>query len=211
MIKKILKYTLLLSFVGFAFCACDDEEDKIYSPKPRGYFRIDFPQKKYRVYDSLPNFSFEIPEYSHMVQGKYKGDDTCWLNLEFPKYKATLNLTYRKVSGDLNSFLNDSRWYAIEHQKKATGLDESPIIRDSARVFGLVYDIAGNTASSVQFYITDSTKHFMRGSLYFKCFPNVDSLKIVIDFIRKDILQLVKTTKWKEKETSSETKKIKSV
>lgn len=207
--KKLFLYTLLICTICIAFCSCDDEEDKIYSPKPRGYFRIQFPEKKYRVYDSVPNFSFEIPEYSHMMQGKYKGDDTCWLNLEFPKYKATLNLTYRKVNGDLNRFLNDSRWYAIEHQKKATGLDESPIVRDSARVFGLVYDIAGNTASSVQFYITDSTKHFMRGSLYFKCFPNADSLKIVIDFIRKDILQLVKTCKWKENaSTPSEKKKI---
>jgi gliding motility-associated lipoprotein GldD len=200
MIKKIFLYSFIITISVIAFCSCDDEEDKIYSPKPRGYFRIDFPQKKYRSYDSIPNFSFDIPEYSYMVQGKYKGDDTCWLNLEFPKFKATLNLTYRRVDGDLNSFLNDSRWYAIEHEKKATGLDESPIIRDSAKVYGLVYDIAGNTASSVQFYITDSTRHFMRGSLYFKCFPNTDSLKIVIDFIRKDILQLVKTCKWKPKE-----------
>ncbi len=207
MLKKLFLYSIIISSFAAILSSCDDEEDRIYSPKPRGYFRINFPEKKYRSYDSVDAFSFEIPSYSYMVKGKYINKDTCWLNLEFPKYKATLNLTYRKVNNDLNRFLNDSRWYAIEHQKKATGLDESPIIRDSAKIFGLVYDIAGNTASSVQFYITDSTKNFMRGSLYFKCFPNVDSLKIVIDFLRKDILQLVKTCKWKESELSDLPKK----
>ena len=94
--------------------------------------------------------------------------------------------------------MSEARDLAVRHQVKATGLDQQPILRDSARVFGIFYDIAGNTASSVQFYVTDSSKHFLRGSLYFNCAPNIDSMKIVIDFLRQDVLHLVQSFKWKD-------------
>jgi gliding motility-associated lipoprotein GldD len=193
-----LKYLLLLPLFIVAFTACDDDEEKIFSPKPRGYFRINFPEKNYRVFDSICPYTFEIPLYSRIVQDKHKGAEPCWLNLEFPQFKATVHLSYKAVTDtNLNQYLEDSRDFAIRHQIKATGLEESIVIRDSAKVYGLVYDIAGNTASSVQFYLTDSTKHFLRGSLYFNTVTNIDSLKIVIDFIRKDIFHLVQTCKWK--------------
>jgi gliding motility-associated lipoprotein GldD len=189
--------------------SCDDDEDKIYSPKPRGYFRIEFPEKKYRSYDSLPDCRFDVPAYAYVARenrkgglpdtGKYKGSDPKWINLQFPKYKATVNMTHLTINNNLEMFLEDSRYFAFsKHQIKATGIDETVVIRDSANVYGLVYDIAGNTASSVQFYLTDSTKHFLRGALYFNSIPNIDSLKIVIDFVRKDILQLIKTCEWKD-------------
>ena len=188
---------IILAFFALA-TACDDDEDKIYSPKPRGFFKINFPEKNYRLYDSICPYSFEIPTYASMSQDKHMGAEPCWLNLNFTQFKATLHLSYKEVSDtNLNRFFEDSRDFAIRHQIKATGLDEMVVIRDSSKVYGLIYDIAGNTASSVQFYLTDSTKHFLRGALYFNTVPNIDSLKIVIDFIRKDILHLVQTTKWK--------------
>lgn len=193
--------------------SCGDDDDKIYSPKPKGYFRIDFPEKKYRSYDSLTECNFEIPEYSYIQTnkqqgvnvdtGRYANSNPHWINLLFPKYKATVNITHLSVNNNLNVFLEDSRFFAFsKHTVKATGIDETMVIRDSAKVYGLLFDIAGNTASSVQFYLTDSTKHFLRGALYFNSVPNVDSLKIVIDFIRKDILHLVQTTNWKALEAT---------
>ena len=85
----------------------------------------------------------------------------------------------------------------MKHQVKSTGIDETIIVRDSSQVYGLVYDIAGNTASNVQFYLTDSTHHFMRGALYFNSVPNIDSLKIVVDYLRKDIVHMIQTFQWK--------------
>jgi gliding motility-associated lipoprotein GldD len=178
--------------------SCDDDDDKLFSPKPRGYFRIDFPTKNYRMFDSVCPYRFEIPTYARITQDRHKGAEPCWINIEFPQFKATVHLSYKAINDtSLNQYLEDSREFAIKHQIKATGLDESVVIRDSAKVYGLVYDIAGNTASSVQFYLTDSTKHFLRGALYFNTITNIDSLKIVIDFIRKDILHMVQTCEWK--------------
>jgi gliding motility-associated lipoprotein GldD len=71
------------------------------------------------------------------------------------------------------------------------------ILRDSVKVYGLIYDIEGNTASSLQFYVTDSTKHFIRGALYFNVRPNIDSVKIVLEFLKKDVLHLIQTLQWK--------------
>jgi gliding motility-associated lipoprotein GldD len=197
-VKNHFKYIFLFVISIAMISSCDDEDDQIFSPKPRGYFRIDFPEKTYRMYDSVCPYRFEIPTYARITKDRHKGAEPCWINVEFPQFRATVHLSYKAVSDtNLNTFLEDSREFAIKHQIKATGLDESVVIRDSAKVYGLVYDIAGNTASSVQFYLTDSTKHFLRGALYFNTITNIDSLKIVIDFIRQDILHLVQTCEWK--------------
>lgn len=177
--------------------ACDDEE--FYSPKPRGYPRIAMPEKQYRLYDSLCPYKFEIPVYARMTPDRHKGAEPCWMNLEFPQFRATVHMSYKPVNNNLAQYLDDSHDFANRHQVKATGLDEVPIVLDSTKVYGLLFDISGNTASSVQFYLTDSTKHFLRGALYFNSVPNSDSLNVVIDFLKKDILHLIHTTAWKSR------------
>src|ERR1700741_5207103 len=193
---NIIKILIVLLSIG-ALSSCGDDDEDVFTPKPKGYFRIDFPEKKYRLYDSICPYSFEIPTYSFINNDKHRGADPCWINVNFPKFNAQIHLSYKEIHNNLDTFLMDSRDFAIKHQVKATGLDETVIIRDSAKVYGLVYDISGNTASNVQFYLTDSTHHFMRGALYFNSIPNIDSLKIVVDYLRKDIVHMIQTFKWK--------------
>ncbi len=183
--------------LSITITSCDDEDDEVYTPKPKGFFRIDFPEKSYHLYDSTCPFSFEIPNYSFISNDQHKGADPCWINVNFSKFNAQLHLSYKEIKNNLDTILAESRDLAVKHQVKATGLDETIIIRDSAKVYGLVYDINGNTASNVQFYITDSTKNYMRGALYFNSVPNIDSLKVVVDFLRKDIIHMIQTFKWK--------------
>jgi gliding motility-associated lipoprotein GldD len=208
MLKRILLSLLVILFISSMIVSCDDEEDVVYSPKPRGYFRIDLPEKTYRTFDSLSECSFEIPAYAYVEIGKRQGMDVDtgryahakphWMNIKYPQFKATVNMTHLWVNNNLDNYLEDSHFFAFsKHQVKATGIDQSVVIRDSAKVYGLVFDIEGNTASSVQFYLTDSTKHFLRGALYFEARTNIDSMKLVIDFIRKDIVRMITTTKWK--------------
>lgn len=204
-----MKLKLLILLIACIFiCSCNDE-DEIYSPKPRGYFRISFPEKKYKLYDSLCPYTFEIPEYTHIVNDKHLGAEPCWLNLEFPKFNATINLTYKSINNNVQKYVEESHDFANRHQVKATGLDEVAIIKDSTKVYGLLFNIEGNTASSLQFYLTDSTHHFLRGALYFNVVPNIDSLRIVVDFIKKDVLHLINTTRWKKavRQTGVEEKK----
>lgn len=193
-----------MALITGALCfmtSCGDDDDEIFIPKPKGYPRIAFEEKAYKRYDSVCPYSFEIPTYSFIDNDKHLGADPCWLNINFPKYKAKVHLSYKTITNNLDTILDQSRDFAVKHQVKSTGIDETVIIRDSAKVYGLVYDISGNTASNLQFYLTDSTHHFMRGALYFDAVPNIDSLKIVVDYLRKDIVHMIKTFNWKGIET----------
>lgn len=197
--KSLKKIILISSCLLILFSGCDTDEE-ILSPKPKGYYRIDFPEKKYKLYDSMCPYTFEIPTYSEIVKNKQASAEPCWLNIEFKTLRATIYLSYKPVKNNIAQYLEDSHEFANRHQIKATGLDQITILRDSAKVYGLLFDISGNAASALQFYLTDSTNHFLRGSLYFNSAPNVDSLKIVIDFLKTDILHLINTTKWKNVE-----------
>ena len=197
-----MRYSLLLKSLFVLpivfLIACGDDEDEVFTPKPRAYYRIDFPQKKYVTYDSVCPFTFETPVYSIVEKDRDPNSKPCWINIKYPQFKAQLHVSYALLNNDLNTYIETSRELAIKHQIKASGLDQQVIIRDSAKVYGLFYDISGNTASSMQFYVTDSTNHFLRGSLYFNVAPNIDSLKIVVDYLKTDVLHMIQTFKWKE-------------
>jgi gliding motility-associated lipoprotein GldD len=196
-LNKLLAFFIIcISIVSFSSCG-DDEDDEIFIPKPKGYPRIYFPEKTYRLYDSLCPYSFEIPTYATILNDKHKGADPCWINVNFPKYNAQIHLSYKIITNNLDTVLGECRDFVVKHQVKSTGIDETIIVRDSSQVYGLVYDISGNTASNVQFYLTDSTHHFMRGALYFNAVPNIDSMKIVVDYLRKDIVHMIQTFEWK--------------
>jgi gliding motility-associated lipoprotein GldD len=97
----------------------------------------------------------------------------------------------------LASLIEDSRRLVFKHTVKADGISESRIDHPDAKVHGLYYDIEGNAASSVQFFVTDSTEHFLRGALYFYASPQIDSIKPVLDFVKKDIAVMLETFKWR--------------
>jgi gliding motility-associated lipoprotein GldD len=194
MIKNILKFCLLVFFASLFF-ACDNE----FAPKPKGYFRLDFPKKEYLVFDTVYPFTFEYPSYAKPMYYKGSIDSKYWMNLEFTEQRATLHLSYFDVNNDLQKHLDESRTLAYKHTVKADGIDENAISYPEHNVFGVVYQIRGNAASNLQFYITDSTKHFIRGALYFNVPPNADSLSPINDFVTQDIKHFVSTISWKNK------------
>jgi gliding motility-associated lipoprotein GldD len=179
--------------------ACGDEEE-FPTPKPKGFMRIDFPEKKYKLYDSICPYSFETPVYSEVVSDRDPHSMPCWINVKYPQFKAQLHVSYLPITkqNNLDTMMQTSHQLAVTHQVKASGMDQDPVLRDSARVFGLVYDIKGNTASNIQFYLTDSTHHFFRGALYFDAAPNIDSTKIIVDFLKQDIMHMIETFRWKD-------------
>jgi gliding motility-associated lipoprotein GldD len=186
---------ILVSFVLLSACGSDDEDT--IAPKPRAYFRLAFPEKKYIPYTAACPFSFEMPAYTHIENDKNYRAEPCWLNLEFPSLNGKLHLTYHEVNGDINNYLEQTYELASKHQIKASGIEEKLVSRDSSKVYGLIYEIGGNAASSIQFFLTDSTKHFIRGALYFNVAPNTDSISPVVDFVRKDIYHMIETFEWK--------------
>jgi gliding motility-associated lipoprotein GldD len=169
------------------------------SPKPKGWMRIDLPAKEYQLYDSLHNFFFQAPVYANILKDNHWPEQTDWVNIEFPSMNATLHISYKKVSNNLREYIDDAYTMAMKHLPKATMIRDSVIINPESRVYGLIYEIGGRgVASPLQFYLTDSTRHFVRASLYFGFRPNNDSIAPVIQFLRADVMQMIETFGWKK-------------
>jgi len=193
--KKSKINLALLAVIIIVLYSCGGND---YVPKPRGYFRIDFPDKKYRSFDSTCPFVFDYPVYSRIVPDPDPKAEPCWINLEFPRFKGTLHLSYKIVKNNLYQYFEDAHTFVTKHIPKADAINPIPVSYDSNRVWGLIYDIEGTgVASTYQFCVTDSAKNFLRGALYFDVVPNNDSLSPVLDFIKKDIDHLVATLRWK--------------
>jgi len=171
-------------------------------PKPKGYFRIDLPPKEYRMFNEITPIEgipikFEYPVYGIISENNSNLQEPGWFNIEFPQFKARIYLTYKIVSGDLAALIEQTYTMNVKnHITKADAINELVIDDKENRIFGILYDLKGNTASAVQFYVTDSTDHYLRGSLYFESEPNADSLAPVIDFFREDIIHMIETLKW---------------
>lgn len=168
-----------------------------YSPKPRGYFRVSFPDKKYQKFESDAPYTFDIPVYAQILPDTNDIEGKWWYNLVFPAMKATIHISYKDVEGNLSKYLEDTRTLVYKHTIKADAINEQVFVNKDKNVYGVLYEIKGNAASPYQFFVTDSIKHFVRGALYFNVYPNKDSLAPSFKFIKKDIIRLMETTEWK--------------
>ena len=192
--RKLTNSLVTLIFLLIMVSCCD----KNPQPKPRGYFRIDLPEKQYVTLDTMRRYSFEYPVYATITPDFYSLEEKDWANVEFPAFKGTVHISYKNVDGNLSQYIEDAYKMIVKHIGKATGIRDSLIINKDRKVYGLVYFLDGEgVASPLQFYLTDSTEHFLRGSLYFNIYPNNDSLQPVIDFITDDVRHLITTLEWK--------------
>jgi gliding motility-associated lipoprotein GldD len=185
---------LLLILAVVVLYACNEQ----YTPKPRGYFRIDLPEHEYTLFDSTFPYMFEYPVYAVLSPDPYAPGEPYWLNVEFPAFKGRLHLSYKKVNGNLVEYLEDSRQFVMKHIPKASAINDSLLLDRNKKIYGLIYYIEGmGAASPCQFFLTDSADHFVRGALYFNVIPNNDSLAPVIDFLEEDIRHMLSTFEWK--------------
>jgi gliding motility-associated lipoprotein GldD len=169
-------------------------------PKPVGYFRIELPRAEYKLRDDLLcPFAFEASTLSRLEFYTGKGGaNQCWFDVAYPALHARVHITYKPVEDNLRAFIEESRSLAYEHQIKASRIANHVLAFPERDVYGLAYELDGNVASYFQFYLTDSTHHFLRGSLYFESRPNSDSLQPVLRYVKDDLWHFVETFRWKE-------------
>ena len=189
--KKII-LLLIISFLIIYSCK------ETYTPKHHGWLRSDFPEKKYRLFDSVYPYTFEIPVYSEVVKDKSKDAEKYWADWVFPEFNATVFISYKDIHNNLDSYEEDTRELAYKHSVKADAIESKIWENKNADVYGILYEIKGDVASQIQFYLTDSTQHFVRAAFYFNEVPNKDSLAPALKFLRKDIEHMIKTFRWKD-------------
>jgi gliding motility-associated lipoprotein GldD len=198
--KKLIY--IAAAFVLFLFViACNSN----YPYKKKGFFKIDLPEKKYRVFDQAGYpYTFEYPVYAVVSKdSSFFGDATenpWWINIDVPQLAGRIYVSYKEIGGGKNQFdslVQDAFKMAYrKHTDISTGINDS-LVQTANGVEGIYFSLGGNTATANQFFLTDSTRHFLRGALYFNAAPNEDSLSIVNDFLKKDMLHLINTLRWK--------------
>ena len=182
--KNLITVTLLTLF----FFSCKEET----LPKPSPYLKLQYATPLYHKITNICPYRFEI---SDLAQVKIKNN--CWATIHYPKLKATIYITYRPVQGNLEEILKEVEKLTLEHTIKADAIHAIPYENAEKKVFGKLYNVAGNVATNIQFSVTDSVKHVLSGSLYFYAKPNYDSILPAIKYIEKDIIHLVETVEWK--------------
>ncbi len=189
---KISLYTCLLTclLVG---CASEIE----FVPKPVGFNRIDLPTPTYKALAEKHPYSFEHATISYIRPDSAGIAEPHWIYIIYPKYKANVQLTYKKIPNAkvLAGLIDDSHTLVSKHKIKATGVEQN-IIKTPSGKTAAVFELEGDVPSQFQFYVTDSTQHFLRGALYFRTATKNDSLAPIIDYIKKDIIHLLNTVKW---------------
>jgi gliding motility-associated lipoprotein GldD len=193
--KSCMKFIPTIFILFLLATACSDH----YTPKPRGFFRIDLPAQKYQAFDTSFPFSFEYPVYAEIASDSSKMAEPFWINILYKPFHATLHVSYKVIDGNLAQYLNDAHTLVNKHIPKANAITQREFIDREHQVYGLVYDIRGaDAASSYQFYLTDSVSRFVRGALYFNMVPNNDSLAPVIDFLKVDVEHMINSFRWKK-------------
>lgn len=188
---KIKYLTILFLTLALITVSCSHP-----TPKPYGYFRIALPANSYRVFDKNYPYAFDISNYAvDSVVNKGKGE--YWLNIEYPQLKGCIYCSYMPVNNNFRTIAEDCRKFVYKHTVKAEAITEQPYENPDRKVYGILYEIKGDAASPIQFMLTDSVHHVLRGALYFDAVPNKDSIAPVLNYVRKDIIRLIETTRWK--------------
>jgi hypothetical protein len=193
-----------------------------YTSKKEGYFKIDFPKKQYTTFNE-PGYpyTFEYPVYAKIAKDssyfQQGAKNPYWINIEFPTFNGTIFISYKKIGGisdykvkdaegkyhdstGVNSFqkmVNDAYNLTYKNDVKAYSIEDS-LMHTPNGITGVFFKVSGDVATAKQFFLSDTTHHFLRGALYFDATPNEDSLRPVNDFLQQDMKHLINTLRWKQ-------------
>jgi len=175
-----------------------------YTPKPKGYFNIPFPERAYQTFQQ-PGYpyTFEYPVYAKVVRDStFFGDPTenpWWINVDFPGFNGKIYISYKPIGPNtLDTLIKDAYRLTGKHNTMAYSIEDTAFVTPQ-KVSGVYFTVGGNVATAHQFFVTDSVRHFLRGALYFDATPNADSLGIVNDFLLTDLKHMVNTLQWRNR------------
>lgn len=194
--KRISINTVFCLLFVFGIYSCQQN----HVPKPKGYNRIDLPYPSYQNLDYDLPYSFEHSAHSTVEPDSFNMEEKTWVNLHYKNWDARVHLTYKPVEGsreNLKAYLNDALSLTSKHQIKAYGIEEG-VIQNPQGYTGLVAELSGEVPTQFQFYVTDSTQHFLRGALYFKTAVKNDSLAPIIEYIKVDMMHLINSLEFKD-------------
>lgn len=187
---------VILLFLMLSLSAC---QSKIAMPKQKAYFRIDLPKADYQNNQSIPFFTFKNNIYAAIdtIHDVFEDQYDAWYNVYYPELNARIHLSYKAITPELfKTVSEESRSLAYKHTIRADAIQEQYYENVDQNVYGILYEIKGPAASPVQFFVSDSCRHFLRASLYFQAVPNADSIAPVAKYVEQDMIKMIETLSW---------------
>ncbi|MCO6498136.1 MAG: hypothetical protein J5I50_10785 [Chitinophagaceae bacterium] len=211
--KTLSLFSLIVLLFLFASC------NSPYTHKKTGYFEIDLPEKAYQTFSEAGYpYTFEYPVYAEVVKDStfFDSDNPYWININFPQFNGKIYISYKDIGGvstykikgadgkyrdstaknDFYKMVNDAYNLSFKNDIKAYSIEDS-VMHTPNGIGGVYFSLSGNVATAQQFFLSDTTKHFLRGALYFNVTPNQDSLMPVDNFLKSDMFHLINTLQWK--------------
>ena len=182
------KLFILSLVTTFIFLSCKDDA----LPKPKAQLRLEYQEPSYVLTKSECPFQFEYSTVSIP-----KTNQKCWVNIEYPEINASINITYRSIDNNLKELFMEAEKLTFNHAIKADDIFSDKFENKSKKLYGSIFQVTGNAASPIQFHITDSTRNFITGAVYFNIQPNYDSIVPAINYLHQDIIHLMETMEWK--------------
>jgi len=195
---KVSPYILLALLF---FTSCDEGP----VARPDGFMRIGLPSTEtYEPLSEAAPFGLDINAEAKVIVKEVLTEEGTeearkgeyWLDIVYPTILSTVQLTYKPVHDNMENLVRDAQQLAYKHTVKASGMREQFFAYPEKKVYGLYYELSGASATTTQFYATDSTNHFLRGVLYHYSTPNADSLAPVTSFMQEEILRMISTMNW---------------
>ena len=199
--KLFVKNYLLIIVNCLLFFTCRQKNDSSdFVPKPKGYNRIDLPVAQYQQMAENHPFSFQYSTQAILKPDSVRWAEPHWMYVYYPKLNAMIQLTYKPLGGDknkLSKLIEDAHKLAARHGQKAYSIQDL-VLKTPSGKSAMLMELEGEVPTYLQFYTTDSTKHYLRGALYFNTALKSDSLAPVIDYLKKDVIKLLNTLEWKQ-------------
>lgn len=191
-----MKSALVLVILGWLCFACDP----VWLPKPAGYNRIDLPSPAYQTLEGNYPYRMQLSAYSQVEPDSFNLKEKAWINLNYQDFGAKVHLTYKKIDDntDFKTLSSDAFKLTAKHQIKAYGIEEAVLITPKG-YSAVVAELTGEVPTQFQFFVTDSTTHFLRGALYFNTALKNDSLAPVIEYIKLDMAHLINSVEFDPK------------
>ncbi len=185
MINRIVLSLLLISF-SFILSNCTNNQST-KEKLNREYLSLD---------TTMLPFRMQYAAESKIVLRK-NDPKALWFDIVYPARKSTIYCTYFPIKGNFREYDEDVRRFVYRHTVVATAIKEQAFSQQEKKLYALIFDIKGEVASPVQFLITDSVSHFLRGALYYDNAAYSDSLALSTTDMREDIIHLIQTLEWR--------------
>ncbi len=187
---------VLFSFISICFVACRSSE--VYTPKPRGFNRIDLPKQNYIKMEEQHPYSFEYSEHAVIEPDTFGQAEPDWIIVHYPELKSRIQFTYKPLNGNLSKLtqhIDDAYKLAAKHHVKATSQEER-VVRLNNGNQAVLINLEGEVPSHFQFYITDTSQHYLRGAVYLMEPTLNDSLRPLINYLKDDCMHILETLTW---------------